>query len=162
MSDLEGTTSTPKKAVSSCWALTCAGFIIMVMAAVAGPKLISARSNGNEAAAIGSLKMIENAQRLHREKGSGSYASLEALGEAKLIDEVLGSGTKQGYTFECQASTANPSSAWAARAAPTVPGTTGDRYFVINHTGSIFQSAKPIVVDPKTCEVPLETDQLGN
>jgi hypothetical protein len=152
---------TPNKIGSSCWALTCAGFIIMVMSAIAGPKLIGARSSGNEAAAIGSLKSIENAQRLHREKGSASYADLQTLGGAKLIDEVLASGAKQGFAFECQASTAHPSSAWAATAFPTVPGTTGDRHFAINHTGVIYWSKAPIVMDPKTCEAPPETKVLG-
>lgn len=153
--------NTPKKIGASCWALSCAGFIIMVMAAIAGPKLISARSNGNEAAALGALKSIQNAQRLHREKGSPSFGNLETLGAAKLIDGVLASGTKQGYVFECQASTAHPSSLWAATARPSVPGKTGDRHFAITHSGEIYWSMTPIVIDPKSCEAPPETKQLG-
>lgn len=151
-----------KKIGASCWSLGCAGFIIMVMVAVAGPKLISSRLHGNEAAAIGTLKMIHNGQLLHREKGSAEFGSLKTLGVAKLIDDVLARGTKQGYEFQCQASTAHPSSAWAATAAPAVPGTTGGRYFAIDRDGVIyFSNEAPIAVDPATCAMPAGVEVVG-
>mgnify|MGYP003651920088 CR=1 FL=1 len=154
--------STPKKLVSSCWALTFAGFIMLVMAAVAGPKLIASRVGGNEAAAIGGLKMIHNAQLLHHEKGGAKCASLAELGAVDLIDGVLASGTKQGYAFQCLVSTAHPTSAWAVTAAPLVPGETGDRYFAINQEGVVYTSDKaPIVVDPATCAMPAGAQPLG-
>lgn len=143
-----------KKLASSCWALSCAGFIMLIMAAVATPKLVTSRIHGNEAAASGALRQLYNVQQLHREKGSETYADLAGLRKAELIDSVLASGTKQGYRFECRASTAHPSSAWAATAAPTKPGETGKRYFAIDAKGELMTSTEgPFAIDPETCAV---------
>lgn len=152
--------STPKKVASSCWALSCAAILIMVMAAVAGPKLISARIPGNESAAIGALRGISNSQTLQREKGQ-ACGDLAALRAAGLIDEVLASGTKQGYTYVCSPSTTKPEFQFFATASPVKPGETGRRYFVINHAGDVYESDAPISVDPATCEIPPGLQRAG-
>lgn len=131
-----------------------AGFALASLLAVTGlcllPDLASQRPYANEAAAIGGLKAIANAQTLYREgdkDGDGTLAyapSLEALvntgpDREDLIDEVLAGGTKQGYTFSIASAS---SLVWTATANPTVPGTTGDRYFGGNMAGMIFFSTE--------------------
>ena len=58
---------------------------------------------------------------------------LKALADVQYVDSVLGSGTKQGYRFEVCAGTEAPEFVWSAVASPVQPGTTGDRYFFVNH-----------------------------
>ncbi|MBL4849865.1 MAG: hypothetical protein JKY65_30425 [Planctomycetes bacterium] len=104
-------------------------------------------THGHEGAAIGSLKAIANAQTLYREcdkdqDGTLNYAaSLDQLantgesGQEDLIDSVLAGGAKHGYVF---AITSSSEYGWTATARPSVPGTTGDRYFGANMTGLVF------------------------
>lgn len=100
-------------------------------------------------AAIGALKAISNAQILYREgdkdgDGTLQYSSnLRALtntgpsGTEDLIDEVLASGTKQGYVF---AITSASEFGFTVNADPLEPGETGDRYFGANMKGEIYYS----------------------
>jgi type II secretory pathway pseudopilin PulG len=119
--------------------------VIAVIAAIAIPNLLSARKNGNEAAAIGGLKTIANAQTLFRE-GDGDrndvldYGSLDQLSQVGYVDPVLGGGMKQGYEFQVEVNPKNPEFEWWAIARPAVPGTTGDRYFYADQTGIIYYS----------------------
>ncbi len=97
------------------------------------------------------MKAISNAQVLYREgdkdgDGTLNYApSLAALtntgtsGDEDLIDEVLASGTKQGYVF---AITSVSQTGWTVNANPAEPGVTGDRYFGANMEGQIFFSSE--------------------
>ncbi len=137
--------------------------IIAIIAAIAIPNLIEARKHGNEAAAIGALKTLGTAQTLFREADKDGdvtldYGTLGDLASANLIDEVLGSGTKQGYLFEAvngsTNNTANDPSGeftWMANADPAAPGTTGDRYFATNQTGVIYYTTNaPITVTANT------------
>mgnify|MGYP003572732407 FL=1 len=119
--------------------------IIAIIAAIAIPNLIEARKHGNEAAAIGALKTIGTSQSLFREGDKDGddtldYGSLAELSEQALIDSVLGTGTKQGYTFACAASTDRSEFCWWATANPAVVGTTGDRFFATNQEGVTFYS----------------------
>ena len=117
--------------------------IIAIIAAIAIPNLLEARKHGNEAAAIGALKTLSTAQSLYREGDKDNnnqfdYGNLTQLSTFDLIDDVLGSGSKQGYLFEAAASTSTAEFLWWASANPAVPGTTGDRYFITNQAGVIF------------------------
>ena len=117
--------------------------IIAIIAAIAIPNLIEARKHGNEAAAIGALKTISTSQAIFREgdkDGNGllDYGTLGALSNSNLIADILGSGTKQGYFFNANGSTTTPEFLWYATANPSVPTTTGDRYFVTNQAGVIY------------------------
>lgn len=133
--------------------------IIAIIAAIAIPNLLAARKNGNEAAAIGALKAIANAQTLFREGDKDTdntlqYASALAnltdtgsTGAEDLVDEVLASGTKQGYTFALAAPAAPQDQfVWTCQADATVQGTTGDRHFGGNMGGLIFFDASAAVV----------------
>lgn len=107
--------------------------------------MAQARIHGNEAAAIGALRLLTTAQTLFREadkEGDGilDYGTLEELAQVGLIDEALGSGVKQGYRFECRPGEKAPEFLWMATATAIEPGTTGSRNFVTNHAGVIYYS----------------------
>jgi len=119
-----------------------------MLAAVAIPHLIEARKGSNEAAAIGALRTISTAQSLYREgdkDGNGimDYAEeFSELLEHGLVDDVLGTGAKQGYIFELDTgSTAGNNSTiflWNATATPAKPGRSGDRSFYVDETGILL------------------------
>jgi len=138
-----------------------------ILAAIAIPSLAPARKPGNEAAAIGALKMINTSQTLFREAdkdedGTLDYAgSLTELSAATLIDGVLGTGSKQGYTFQVAVAPATPEFLWMAVASPLVPGSTGDRYFVTNQAGVIYYSTTAPFTITADCAIPGNATPLG-
>mgnify|MGYP003572713666 CR=1 FL=1 len=127
--------------------------IIAIIAAIAIPNLIEARKSGNESAAIGALKTISTSQSMYREQdkdqdGTLDYATLIAdMSTYNVIDPVLGAGTKQGYIFTVGIPTGgNEQFVWTADANPVIAGTTGDRRFGTNQTGTIYYSATAAIV----------------
>ena len=119
--------------------------IVAIIAAIAIPNLIDARKHGNEAAAIGALKTISISQSLFREAdkeqdGMLDYGTLTELGNSRLVDMVLASGTKQGYLFDTWPSAQTSEFLWFATASPAFPADTGDRYFCMNHEWVIYYS----------------------
>jgi type IV pilus assembly protein PilA len=84
--------------------------IIGIIAAIAIPNLLAARRSANEGSAISSMRTLHGAQMTYASTyGNGNYAGvaagtgdatgLTALATPGLVDSVLGSGTKSGYTF---------------------------------------------------------------
>lgn len=85
--------------------------IILIIAAIAIPNLLRARMSANQASAVGSLRAISTANLMFSSTwGDGFAPSLSVLGgtagsttatcsAALLIDSVLASGQKSGYTF---------------------------------------------------------------
>jgi type IV pilus assembly protein PilA len=83
--------------------------IIGIVAVIAVPNLLSARRAANESSAVSSLRTLYSANISYAATvGSGSYAgaaatvgtsSLNDLGAANLIDQVLRVGDKSGYSF---------------------------------------------------------------
>jgi type IV pilus assembly protein PilA len=85
--------------------------IIMIIAAIALPDFLKSRMAANQASAVGSLRVINSAEVMYNSSyGKGYSASLQKLepptgggppsmNAAALIDNVLGSGLKSGYTF---------------------------------------------------------------
>lgn len=134
--------------------------IIMVIAAIAIPNILSARKNANESAAIGHLKTIANAQNMFRESdkeqdGEYDFGTLAELSQTSLIDATLGSGLRTGYLYETAPGSENPSFLWFALANPAVPGRTGERYFCTNHRGQIFYTtAFSITMNNTDCQIP--------
>lgn len=128
--------------------------------------LLEARRHGNEAAAIGALKVLNTAQTLFREgdkdqDGVLDYGTLEDLAGVGLIDEALASGVKQGYRFAVRVSPQAPEFLWMATATPVEPGRTGDRYFVTNHAGVIYYSTRAPFELADTCEIPPTATPVG-
>jgi type IV pilus assembly protein PilA len=82
--------------------------IILIIAAIAVPNLLKARISANESSAVGSIRTLTtaNIQYAAQCPMSGFPAALANLGpgagdctNAGIIDEVLTTGTKSGYSF---------------------------------------------------------------
>src|SRR5580698_124027 len=82
--------------------------IILIIAAIAIPSLMRSKIAANEASAVGSLRTINTAILSYSSSYGGTFPStLANLGpssspsstSADLIDAVLCTGTKSGYTF---------------------------------------------------------------
>lgn len=136
-----------------------------IIAAIAVPNLIEARKQGNEAAAIGSLRAISTAQTIYRESdadGDGvmNYGDLKALGKADYVDAVLASGRKQGFVFQSQPVQGQEELRWWATAFPRDINT-GNRWFYVDQTGVIRFAMEPFTVDPKTGQPDKPLTALG-
>ena len=119
--------------------------IIGIIAAIAIPNLLAARRSANEGSATSSLRTLHGANATFQATtGNGNFAAnLAALGSNNLVDAVLASGSKSGYTFTYAAQTfvigvgGNPAT-FAAVAKPTTPSgitMTGTRNFGIATDG---------------------------
>ena len=133
--------------------------IIGIIAAIAIPGLVRARISGNEAWAIGSLRAIGSAQGTFSAScANGRYAqALDTLGigpsgGSEFLSPDLAqapSVSKSGYTVSMSGTAAsgpaacngatNLASGFHAWADPLAVGT-GTRHFMINTTGSVWQS----------------------
>ena len=109
--------------------------IIGIIAAIAVPNLLQSKAAANEASAISAVRNIVTSHITYSATvGSGSYAAdLSVLMASKLIDEVLGGGTKDGYSF----ASVGTQNTFTINAAPVSAGTTGTRYFFSNESGVI-------------------------
>jgi type IV pilus assembly protein PilA len=130
--------------------------IIAIIAALAIPGMLSARRHANENGAAAALRAIVTSQAIFHDAdrdgdGEADYADLAELSQTTLVDEVIGSGQKQGYVIQVVPSATYWDARWFAVANPIVPGSTGDRYFATNHAGVVFYT--------ETAAVPLDTDE---
>lgn len=108
--------------------------VIGIIAAIAVPNLLQSRAAANEASAISSVRTIVTAQITYSAtQGNGSYGTLAELQGAGLIDESLGSGSKDGYNF----AVTNTATTFTVTATPVTDGTTGNRGFFADQTGVI-------------------------
>jgi len=109
--------------------------IIGIIAAIAVPNLLQSKAAANEASAISAIRNVVTSHITYSATvGSGKYAaSLTVLQGAQLIDSVLGSGTKDGYSFASVGTT----NTFTITAAPLTAGTTGTRYFFSDESGVI-------------------------
>ena len=109
--------------------------IIITIASIAIPNILRARRNANETSAAVSMSAIGKAQLLFL--GTyGHYTSLTGLSKDNVIDDVLGSGTKHGYTF-VSAAGANSTLQFTATATPmlsTGATATGIRTYFLDET----------------------------
>ncbi len=137
--------------------------IIAIIVAIAIPSLIEARKHANEAAGIEGLKTITTAQSFFREgdkdgNNTPDYGTLTQLSDQNLIDSVLGSGRKQGYSFSTMpgaTATALPIYTYWALANPIDQGGSGDRGFVTNHEGAIhYTSDAPATINLTDLSIP--------
>jgi len=112
--------------------------IIGIIAAIAVPNLLQSKAAANEASAISGIRNLVTSHITYSATlGAGSYAAdLSVLESAKLIDSVLGSGTKDGYVF----ASSGGALAFTINAAPLSAGSTGTRYFFSDESGVIRYS----------------------
>ena len=109
--------------------------IIGIIAAIAVPNLLQSKAAANEASAISAIRNVVTSHiTFSATVGAGQYAAdLPALQAASLIDSVLGSGTKDCYSF---ASTGGANN-FTITAEPLTAGSTGTRYFFSDESGVI-------------------------
>jgi type IV pilus assembly protein PilA len=125
--------------------------IIMIIAAIALPNLLSARMSANEASAVQSLRTIQTSETEYATTypnlgfsatladlgGASSSACVASPTQACLIDNLLASGTKNGYTITWAGDGLTPSVSYNLNADPIVRGGSGRRSFYTNYPGVI-------------------------
>ena len=125
--------------------------IILIIAAIAIPNLISARMSANEASAVQSVRTIQSAETsyattyptvgysntLTQLSGASNNACSATSAQACLIDNVLASGSKSGYIFTWTGDGLTPSVGYTIAADPTIRGSSGRRSFFSNTPGVI-------------------------
>jgi type IV pilus assembly protein PilA len=128
--------------------------IILIIAAIAVPNMLRARISANEASAVASLRTISTAETTYASTYPtvGYTCTLSDLGPAPsgspvtssaagILDDVLSTGRKAGYTFALQDCAGTPRANYTSTAAPDNIGGTGIRAFcsatpgVINYAG---------------------------
>src|SRR5271169_3116904 len=126
--------------------------IILIIAAIAIPNLLRSRMAANEASAVGSLRTINTAAVSYfTTYGIGYPSTIAKLGPAAsatsatadLIDSVLASGAKSGYSFSFSSAAAVSGSVnqYAITATPLSAGVTGQRQFFTDQSGVIRANA---------------------
>jgi type IV pilus assembly protein PilA len=125
--------------------------IILIIAAIAIPNLLRARIAANEASAVGSTRTLNTAEVTYSSTYGTGFAPLASLGGAAgcvaaaatacLIDPVLTTGTKTGYTLAAVAATGagtavSPFSTYEVNATP-LSVSTGTRAFCSDESGVI-------------------------
>src|SRR6266480_7687296 len=74
--------------------------IIGIIAAIAIPNLLASRRAANEGSAQQTLRTIHSSEATYQStSGAGNYGDLADLRGDTLIDSVLATGNKSGYTF---------------------------------------------------------------
>jgi prepilin-type N-terminal cleavage/methylation domain-containing protein len=125
--------------------------IILIIAAIAIPNFMRARIASNEASAVSSSRTINSAQVTYASfYGRGYSSSIAQLGPppsgtpasadaADLIDDVLATSAKSGYTFEYTPLTGGGSvyTNYELRSRPLVQDRTGSRHFYTDASGVI-------------------------
>lgn len=132
--------------------------IILVIAAIAIPNMMRARMSANEASAVASLRTISTAETTYAstyptvgyscslpELGPPSGGNPTSSAAAGILDEVLSSGTKAGYTFGLQDCAGTPKANYTSTAAPVTIGGTGQRAFCSATPGVINYSPDGLV-----------------
>jgi prepilin-type N-terminal cleavage/methylation domain-containing protein len=116
--------------------------IIGIIAAIAIPNLLASRRAANEGSAQSSLRTIHSCEITYQSaSGAGQFGTLADLHAELLVDEVLGSGSKSGYTFVATPSAVGASPVtYYTTAVPIITagvGRTGTRRFGITEDGVI-------------------------
>ncbi|NNE99816.1 MAG: prepilin-type N-terminal cleavage/methylation domain-containing protein [Pyrinomonadaceae bacterium] len=122
--------------------------IIGIIAAIAVPNFLAARRSASQASAVSSIRLISSAQETYQiTTGTGNFGSLVQLRNDRLIDDVLATGAKSGYTYSIttfNSTSTNPSvfNAYANAAIfGTSPVSTGSRNYYVNESGTIYENS---------------------
>ena len=111
--------------------ITTVVMVLMILIVIAVPSFLRSRSVANEGIAMANLKVLSDACQLYRSNKNVYPQSLLDLvppaANPTYIDPVLGSGTKQGYTFVYSRN----AEGFIIRANPQGLG----RYYYIDETG---------------------------
>jgi type IV pilus assembly protein PilA len=129
--------------------------IILIIAAIAIPNLMRNKIQANETAAVGAMRTLNESVLLYSnsyggfphalsDMGPGSGGTTATSAGADLIDSVLASGVKSGYRFSYAAVATDPSGnvlSYTITATPVVPGSSGQRSFFTDQSGTIRSTA---------------------
>jgi len=120
--------------------------IILIIAGLAIPSFMRAKMAANESSAVESLRNINTAEIQYNSTYGVWFASLSALGSnapgtctatstnACLLDDVLTTGNKSGYTFTVTPGGGTPPVTYLATGLPSAPGQSGQRGFCSDQT----------------------------
>jgi type IV pilus assembly protein PilA len=130
--------------------------IILIIAAIAIPNLLRSRIAANQASAVGSLRTLNTSEvtysstynvgftatmtNLQAPTTAGANPTSTAAG---LIDSVLASGSKSGYSFTYSAGTADSTgriNGYAFNGSP-ITSSTGTNYYYTDQSGVIRQNS---------------------
>ena len=125
--------------------------IILIISAIAIPNLIKSKIQANETAAVGTLRTLTESAVMYWTTYNGYPHALSDLGPggggtnassaaADLIDSTLASGIKSGYKFTFAVVATDPAGnvqSYYITAIPVTPGTTGQRSFFTDASGTI-------------------------
>lgn len=125
--------------------------IILVIAALAVPRMLEARIAANESSAVSCVRTITNAQIVYKITNSRYGTDLDALRTEGIIDTQLGSSPyqKSGYTF----STSGEDETFRVGATPMNSGLSGRRSFCTSTPAYINYSAQGVACDPVSSPV---------
>ena len=129
--------------------------IILIIAAIAIPNLLSARMSANESSAVGSLRTINMAEVTFADTypdqgfspdlaslGGAAPCLIAAVTAACLIDDVLSmTAVKNGYSFTAVGVGPLPMVQYTTTALASVPGQSGQRAFCSDESGVIRYNA---------------------
>jgi type IV pilus assembly protein PilA len=148
--------------------------IIGIIAAIAIPNLLASRRAANEGSAQSSIRTLHSSEAVYQSTiGNGQYGVLmvasepvagQSLTGQNLVDTVLGSGTKSGYTFAIPAANlavGPPPTFWASGVPANTAAVTrtGNRSFAITETGVLRGAVADTVADRAAA---LAMGPLGN
>jgi len=129
--------------------------IILIIAAIAIPNLMRNKIQANETAAVETLRTLNESVLLYSNSYGGFPHAISDLGPAvggtaassaaaDLIDSVLASGTKSGYKFSYVPTANDPAGnvqSYTITATPVTPGSSGQRSFFTDQSGTIRNTA---------------------
>ena len=122
--------------------------IILIIAAIAIPNLVKSKMAANESSAAGMVRTIVTAEITYSTGNSGLYTNLPNLNSAGLVDNVLGAGSKSGYSF----SAGTPASAqFLVDAIPVTKGSSGNSSFCAVEDGVIMKDTSGASSTGHTC-----------
>ncbi len=118
--------------------------VILIIAAIAVPNLMRARRAANESSAVSSVRTITSSEIIYAAtypsvgytctlSDLGPYSGSPSSTAAGLIDAVLASGQKAGYTFVLSNCTGTPAVTFTLNADPLPSG--GIRKFCADESG---------------------------
>jgi prepilin-type N-terminal cleavage/methylation domain-containing protein len=120
--------------------------IILILAAIAIPNFLASRMSANESSAVQETRAITTAEVVYNTQYQIGYSALLVhLGDngpitstnAGLIDSILASGTKSGYSFTyvpLNVDAAGHFQSYTLNGNPMNPGYSGRKYFYTDQT----------------------------
>ena len=142
--------------------------IIGIIAAIAIPNLMGARRAAHEGSAQSSMRTIHSAEATYQStSGQGNFGSFAELDAVRMIDPVLATGMKSGYTFVITETdfVVNVSPAiFKATSIPTYPSgpsQSGTRKFGITQSGVMHVQTDALSAHMTDAELASTTNIVG-